>query len=503
MKKKGIEKKDPDFFFICKKYFYKGFQKKLLREAEKIYRKNITNEGHVKSDDISFIRRDHRSKVIFTIDGSDAQDLDDAVSILKTESGYVLFVYIADVSYYVYENSILDLEARNRGNSVYLINNVIPMFPKIISNNLCSLNQGFDRFAICVEMEISFSGKLISYDIYHALITINKQLTYEKVQNILDQKDDQYLVKNSEVESLFYMKDLAEELYKRRIQKGSIDFNLFEIGFELNDKFNPLKVFKKRRYFSNRIIEEFMLLTNCVVAKYLNKKNSNLMVYRVHEPPSQDDLISLRNYLKKYGYKNQCTTSKDFQRILNTFRGDIKEEFFSKFLLRLMKKARYDINNIGHFGLSFKNYIHFTSPIRRYSDLIIHYLVKKILQKQRSFKKFFKNKKVAIHISYKERQAIEAEREIIKRKSIRYMYNKVGKIFFGSITGFSEYGIYVQLKNGIEGLIPRETLDVCFKYDKKNYCYSSKKTIYDIGQNIKIKVNKVDCHKFFINFSIC
>lgn len=509
-KKKGIRKETKkkdiiadatiDFYRITEKYrIRREFPLRVMKEAEALPR-DIPAEEIKK-------RIDLREEMIFTIDGADAKDLDDAVSIKKVRGGWELGVHIADVSYYVPKNSNLDKEARKRGNSYYFINRVVPMFPFILSNQLCSLNPDEDKLTLSVLMNIDKSGEIKQYRILPSIIRSKYRLTYDFVQSYLDGKisiEDKAL-KNS----LDEMNVLFRILYNKRIKEGSIDFNFKEQKLELDENDEPVKIWFKDRMDSERIIEEFMLAANRCIALFISKLDISL--YRVHEEPENSKLMNFLRIALKLGHKIQGTpipTPFDIQRILDEVKDKPYRELINHILLRSMQQARYLTDNLGHYGLGFEFYTHFTSPIRRYADLVVHQLVKHLLFSPNERLPYTKEEldKIAGHISKTERIAMEMEREFYKIKALRFLIGMEGKKMKGMVTGIVDFGMFVQLdKYGVEGLVRFSDMEEdYFVFDESNYLAIGKRTKkrFSIGDKVEVRIKRIDIMKGFLDLDL-
>ncbi len=487
-----------DFINICKKYKYSiGFTKKQLAEADII---KDTNKGLNN-------RKDFCGDNIITIDGEDAKDLDDAVSVIKTKDKYILSVHIADVSSYVKEDSLLDKEAFKRGNSVYLVDKVVPMLPEVLSNGVCSLNEGVDRLTLSVLITFNFSGDVLDYHFYEGIIKVSRRYTYEEIDKILnciiEEKDKPF------VDMINKMNELAQIIYKKRVREGSLDFNFNDIKITCNSESFPIEVKKVKRLLSHQVIEEFMLSANRVVARFLGERGK--AIYRIHESPNIEKLRECNRFIQKLGYFIKDLTNSDpieLQALLKKISGTNHEKIINTILLRSLKQAYYHTENKGHFALSFQDYTHFTSPIRRYSDLIIHRLLKKAIGVKTECKRIA-NKRylntVTQRTSITERTAMEAEREIIKKKSARFMKNMIGKVFDGIISGITPFGMFVELEPyGVEGLIRVVDLDGFYLYDEDNYLLYRKdyKVKYQVGGYVKAILTNVNVEKSFIDLNI-
>ncbi len=450
-------------------------------------------------------RIDLREKIIFTIDGEDAKDFDDAVSIEKKGDEYILGVHIADVSHYVKRNSSLDKEAFKRGNSVYFPEKVIPMLPHELSSDLCSLREGVDRYTLSVEMEINKKGNVLNYKVFPSIINSKKRLTYKEAQAIIDEdiKSD----KKEIYESLVLMKELAEILIKKRRAKGSLDFDLPEPVLLYKEK-SLVEISAAIRLFSHRIIEEFMLIANETIAEFLIQ-NEVPVLFRIHEEPDPLKLKQLKEILDKLGYKfdpEKGNIPKQLQKIIDKVEGKNEENFVSLLILKSMKLAKYTPINKGHFGLQKENYCHFTSPIRRYPDLIIHRTVKEVLKnkEKKNFYSVEELEEIGAQTSKTERRADEAEKELIRWRIIRFMKRKVGEELYGRITNFTQSAIIVELEEFfVEGSIPYyELSDDYYVPDKERLNITGRRTKkgLSIGDRIKVLIASVDIFRQKIYF---
>jgi ribonuclease R len=460
-------------------------------------------------------RLDLRNKIIFTVDGEDAKDLDDAVSVEKLKNGnYLLNVSIADVSYYVQEKSKLDKEAIIRGTSIYMLDRVIPMLPKELSNGICSLNQKEDRFAITVLMEINSKGEVVSSDIQKSIIKVTRRMSYKEVQTILD------VINNEEDKKIFNLKDkeklleeckpyfehfkrmeeLANILKQKREKAGSLNLDIPESKITLNEQGVAIKVEKYDMYFANEIIEQFMLTANETVAEKFYWLEAPF-IYRVHEVPDEEKIDELNKFLWNLGYKIKGNKDnihpKAFAEVLEEVKGKPEERVVSNLVLRTLKVARYEAENKGHFGIASKYYCHFTSPIRRYPDLFIHRIISKYLEENYQLKESEIEKysgqavKYAQRSSEREKIAQKVERDAESIKKAEYMQSKIGKEYEGIISSITSFGMFVELPNTVEGLIHFEDLgNEYFIYDEERKTLQgekSKKT-YKIGDSIKVCV---------------
>ena len=447
-------------------------------------------------------RLDLRAKVCFTIDPMDARDFDDAVSLEKLPNGnWLLGVHIADVSFYVRENSDLDREALERGNSIYLVDRVIPMLPHDLSNNVCSLNPNEDRLTFSCMLELDSEAKVMKYELRKSIIRSKARLNYNEVQELFDGK-----IRSGKPESLKNpLKDmlaLSQKLLKKRLDKGSLDFDLPEAKVVLDKNGNILDIYEALRLDSHRLIEEFMLLANRTVAEHIFSLGIPFL-YRVHEKPDEEKLESFANVVRHLGYDFKLDgriTPKKIQRFLSVVEEKPEGKWINHLLLRSLKKACYQPEDVGHFGLAFRHYTHFTSPIRRYADLMVHRILKWVEEDGYDAKKFkgLKEKLGVIgkQVSERERLAEEVERESVRLKQIEYLEGKLGEIYQGIITGFVSFGFFVQLnKLLIEGMVRLSSLeDDYYNYDEKRGCLVGKHTgkMYTLGQLIEVQVVRAD-----------
>ena len=446
------------------------FPKDVVKEAQKFGDK-------INPNDIAG-RVDLRGKYdIFTIDGEDAKDLDDAVCVQKLENGnYKLDVHIADVSHYVQENTLLDKEALLRGTSIYMLNRVIPMLPRELSNGICSLNEGQDRYTLSVSMEIDNKGKIISSEVYKGIINVTRRMSYKDVQAILDNSNEEIVTKYKDYIADFkLMEELAKILKEKRITKGYLNLDIPESKIILNQDGYAIDVCKYETTFANEIIEQFMLAANETIAEKFYWLKAPF-IYRVHEEPDIEKVNELNKLLFNFGYKIHVKEGKiypaEFSKILKEVEGKPEEKIVSNMILRTLKVAVYDSENKGHFGIASKYYCHFTSPIRRYPDLFIHRIISKYLkydytmsEKQVEFyNKVAEND--AKQSSDREKIATQVERDSIDIKKAEYMSKKIGEQYEGIISGVTQFGVFVELENTVEGLIRFENLgDEYYEYD--------------------------------------
>lgn len=454
-------------------------------------------------------REDFRDLTTFTIDGADSKDFDDAVSIEKLENGnVVLGVHIADVSHYVKESDALDVEAFQRGNSVYLIDKVIPMLPKELSNGICSLNEGVDRLTLSVMMELDDNAKVVAHSIYEGVINSSKRLVYDNVSDFLEKGEVHESIVGLE-EDLLLMGELAKKLRKKRMDRGSIDFDFPEAKITVDENGRPIDVSKEERRTANKLIEEFMLLCNETVAEQHFWMEIPFL-YRIHEEPEVEKLETLNKILRYLGLKlnTQNLDSKEVQKLIESVKGKDEELFVSTLVLRSLKKARYsEINDI-HFGLAAKYYSHFTSPIRRYSDLTIHRIIKDILNNKLVAGRiqYLENvlPEIAKQTSMTERIAQDAERKVEDLKTAEYMQSKIGEKFPAVISSITNFGIFAQLDNTIEGLISYQSMDEYFDYNENEIIASSRDSnkTYHVGDKIVIEVVSTNVTRGNIDFKI-
>ena len=483
------------------------FPKDVVKEAQKFGDK-------INPNDIAG-RVDLRSKYdIFTIDGEDAKDLDDAVCVQKLENGnYKLDVHIADVSHYVQENTLLDKEALLRGTSIYMLNRVIPMLPRELSNGICSLNEGQDRYTLSVSMEIDNKGKIISSEVYKGIINVTRRMSYKDVQAILDNSNEEIVTKYKDYIADFkLMEELAKILKEKRITKGYLNLDIPESKIILDQDGYAIDVCKYETTFANEIIEQFMLAANETIAEKFYWLKAPF-IYRVHEEPDIEKVNELNKLLFNFGYKIHVKEGKiypaEFSKILKEVEGKPEEKIVSNMILRTLKVAVYDSENKGHFGIASKYYCHFTSPIRRYPDLQIHRIIKEALNNKLTDKHIshFNHilPEVTKNCSITERRADDAERDTEKLKKAEYMMGYIGEEYEGVISGVTNFGIYVELPNTVEGLIHvSNMMDDHYIYDENTYSMTGERTkkTYKLGQKVKIRVEAADKVARTIDFSL-
>lgn len=458
-------------------------------------------------------REDLRNLTIVTIDGDDAKDLDDAVSIEKLPNGnFYLGIHIADVSNYVKDDSPLDKEALKRATSVYLIDRVIPMLPKKLSNGICSLNPKVDRLTLSCFMEIDNTGKVIDHKIVESIIKTSERMTYNNVNKILKGEDKEVMDRYGYLIDTFkLMEKLAEILNKKRISRGAVDFDFQECSIILDELGKPVEIRPYERGISNRIIEEFMLVCNETIAEHMFWSNMPF-VYRIHEDPDEEKLMHFNEFVHNLGYTikwGQEVHPKVLQEIIEKVKGKKEETLVSTLLLRSMKQARYSPTCTGHFGLAAKYYCHFTSPIRRYPDLIIHRIIKEFINGKLDEKEVKRlDKKVeyaAKQSSEMERVAQDAEREVDDLKKAEYMSKRIGEEYDGIISSVTNFGMFVELKNTVEGLVHLSSItDDYYVYDDRHLSLVGERTknIYKLGDEVRVRVLKVDMSAHEIYFDL-
>ncbi len=481
------------------------FSKELMRATAQVPEEVLSEDYHN--------RKDLRHLQTVTIDGEDAKDLDDAITIEKTETGYRLGVHIADVTHYVKENSLLDKEALKRGTSVYLVDKVIPMLPHRLSNGICSLNAGYDRLALSCIMDIDGKGMVVGHEIAETVICVDERMSYTSVKKILQDNDKDERHRYEKLVPMFELMDeLAEILRSKRKKRGFVDFDFPETKIILDKKGKPIELRPYDRNVATRMIEEFMLAANETVAEDFFWQESPF-VYRTHETPDGDKIAKLETLISNFGYYVKSSKEnihpKEFQKLLDKIDNTPEEALISRIVLRTMKQARYTTECTGHFGLATKYYCHFTSPIRRYPDLQIHRIIKETINGKRNDRRdAHYNKRlpdVAMQSSTTERRAEEAERECLKLKKVEYMQERIGQIYDGIISGITSYGMYVELPNTVEGLVRIQSLeDDYYYFDEEHYELIGEDTGrgYKLGQPVKVCVDSCDMLTRTIEFEI-
>ncbi len=481
------------------------FSDKIMKQVE-----NVSND--VSEADMAG-RRDLRDVTMVTIDGEDAKDLDDAVSLSKEGDLYHLGVHIADVTNYVQENSALDREALKRGTSVYLVDRVIPMLPHKLSNGICSLNAGVDRLALSCLMTIDNKGEVISHEIVESVIKVDRRMSYTSVRKILEDKDETEIAEYESLVPMFeLMAELAAILRAKRKKRGSIDFDFPESKIILDKNGRPIDIKPYERNVATKIIEDFMLIANETVAQHFYWMELPF-VYRTHENPDPEKIAKLSTFIRNFGYtiksKQEEIHPKELQKLLTKIEDTPEEALISRLTLRSMKQAKYTIDSSGHFGLACQYYCHFTSPIRRYPDLQIHRIIKEQIRGRMNENRIEHYDailpEVAKHSSEMERRADEAERETDKLKKVEYMSERIGEIYEGVISSITAWGVYVELPNTIEGMIHVSMLPGdYFYYDEQSYEMVGQATNkrYKLGEKITVRVNDTDKLSRTIDFVI-
>ena len=503
----GINEAGVDMLSLIKEYNLPyEFPDDVILEAKKV-------ENKITKKDLQN-RLDLRGKNIFTVDGEDAKDLDDAIYVTKLENGnYELGVSIADVSHYVAENSKLDQEAIIRGTSIYMLDRVIPMLPKELSNGICSLNVNEDRLCLSVISEITPDGEIVSSDIRKAVINVKERMSYADVQKILDGKNKKVLKRYEKyIEDFKLMEELAKILKQKREGAGSLDLDIPESKVILDKNGFAIDIEKYKIYFANEIIEQFMLTANEIVAEKFYWLEAPF-IYRVHEEPDTEKVNALNKFLFNFGYKIKSNKEKvypkAFAEVLEKVKGREEEMVVSNLILRTLKVARYESENKGHFGIASKYYCHFTSPIRRYPDLFIHRIISKYIDNsyilnEKNLEKYKEQAtKYSQTSSEREKIAQKVEREAIAIKKAEYMQNKIGKEYEGIVSGITAFEMFVELENTVEGLIKFEDLgNEYFIYNDENKTLigENSKKVYKIGDKIKIKVIYANKQLRRINF---
>ncbi len=471
-------------------------------------------------------RRDMRSDLTFTIDPKDAKDFDDALSFTKLENGnYEIGIHIADVSHYVQPKTILDAEAYERATSVYLVDRVVPMLPEMLSNGVCSLRPNEEKLTFSAVFEINEKAQIIKQWFGRTVTYSDKRFAYEEAQAIIENKNNivpanvsltglEYKVDDAIVEAILKLDELAKILRKKRMKQGAISFDRVEVKFNLDEAANPVGVYFKEAKDANKLIEEFMLLANRKVAEFIGKSKggkplNKTFVYRVHDEPDIEKLASLQNIISKFGYKintdTRESTSDSLNQLLNDVHGKAESNMIETLAIRSMSKAVYTTQNIGHYGLAFDYYSHFTSPIRRYPDVMTHRLLQHYLDGGNSAKQEVYEEKCK-HSSKREELASKAERDSIKYMQVKYMQDHKDEVFDGVITGVTEWGIYVEItKNKCEGMVRiRDIKSDYYIFDEEQYAIvgQSTKQMYQLGDNVQVQVKKTDLERKHLDFNL-
>lgn len=453
-------------------------------------------------------REDFRETTTFTIDPRDAKDFDDALSIKQLKNGrWEVGVHIADVTHYVKEGDIIDKEGESRATSIYLVDRTIPMLPEHLSNGLCSLRPYEDKLCYSVIFELDDEANIKKSRITRTVIHSDRRFTYEEAQDIIETGEGDFK------EEVLKLNDLAKKLRDKRFGNGAIAFDRHEVRFEIDEHGKPISVYFKYAKEANKLIEEFMLLANRTVAEFVGKvpknKNAKTFVYRIHDVPNTEKMENLSEFIRRFGYKikvdgTKTSVSKSINALLDEVSGKPEENLISTIAIRAMAKAIYSTANIGHYGLAFEYYTHFTSPIRRYPDMMVHRLLTKYLEGGRSVSKTLYESKCE-HSSSMEQLAANAERASIKYKQVEYMSDKLGQVFDAVISGITEWGLYAEInENKCEGMIPIRDLDDYYEFDEKNYCLRGRrnKRTYSLGDPLKIKVARANLERKQLDFAL-
>lgn len=454
-------------------------------------------------------REDFRKVTTFTIDPKDAKDFDDALSIRPLKDGlWEVGVHIADVTHYVKEGSIIDKEAEKRATSVYLVDRTIPMLPERLCNFICSLRPNEEKLAFSAIFDITEKGEVRDSRIVHTVIESDRRFTYEEAQQIIETKEGDFK------DEILMLDSIAKALREKRFTAGAINFDRYEVKFEIDEKGKPISVYFKESKDANKLVEEFMLLANRTVAEKIGKapkgKKPKVLPYRIHDLPDPEKLDNLAQFIARFGYRlrtsgTKTDVSKSINHLLDDIQGKKEENLIETVSIRAMQKARYSTHNIGHYGLAFDYYTHFTSPIRRFPDMMVHRLVTRYMDGGRSVSET-KYEDLCDHSSNMEQIAANAERASIKYKQVEFMSERLGQTYDGVISGVTEWGLYVELnENKCEGMIPiRDLDDDYYEFDEKNYCLRGrrKNRIYSLGDAITVKVARANLEKKQLDFAL-
>ena len=478
-----------------------------------VYPKNVETAAEKIPAEISEAdyaeREDFRNVTTFTIDPKDAKDFDDALSIRLIKPGlWEVGVHIADVTHYVKEGGVIDKEAEKRATSVYLVDRTIPMLPERLCNFICSLRPNEEKLAFSVIFDITEKGEVRDSRIVHTVINSDRRFTYEEAQQIIETKEGDFK------EEVLTLDTIAKALREKRFSAGAINFDRYEVKFEIDEKGKPISVYFKESKDANKLVEEFMLLANKTVAEKIGcvpkNKKAKVLPYRIHDLPDPEKLENLSQFIARFGYKvrtsgTKTDISKSINHLLDDIHGKKEENLIETVSIRAMQKARYSTHNIGHYGLAFEYYTHFTSPIRRFPDMMVHRLVTKYMDGGRSVSEA-KYEDLCDHSSNMEQIAANAERASIKYKQVEFMSERLGQIYDGVISGVTEWGLYVELnENKCEGLVPvRDLDDDYYEFDEKNYCLRGrrKNKIYSLGDAITVRVARANLEKKQLDFEL-
>lgn len=495
-----------------------GFSPDVLKEASLLPTNSVSQQEILR-------RRDMRDVMTFTIDPDEAKDFDDALSFQVLDTGnYQIGIHIADVTHYVQEQTALDEEAYNRGTSIYLVDRVIPMLPERLSNELCSLRPNEDKLCMSVIVEMDPNAKVIRHKICRTVICSNYRLTYRQAQDILDNQVQDTQLKNLQLfAAVSTLDQLAKQLRANRFRQGAINFESPEVHFRLDEKGEPIGIFFHKLFDSNHLIEEFMLLANRIVAAEIGRKKKDIdnqeketkpFVYRVHDNPDPEKISKLSTFIKRFGLNlklssNSKTTHKHLNNLLDDCQGRPCQTLVETLTIRSMAKAVYSTDNIGHYGLAFPYYTHFTSPIRRYPDMMVHRLISKYLLQSKALCRHEKDvlEEACVHCSECELAAQMAERDSIKEMHARWISNHMGEEFDAIISGVTEFGLFVQLTDTLtEGLVPIRTIEKndYMQFDEENYCLIAARSgkIYTLSDPVRVRVTKVDVERKLIDFQL-